>query len=95
MDSDTGKEPKEKEKRGRPKSRILNIDATPQYAARAIFAAADAKIKKGPTKKKERSSLPTYPIPSAWQLRYIIPITKLLAVFDSYDDEQKAVESFS
>ena len=42
-------------KRGRPKSRILNIDSTPEYAARAIFAAADAKIKKKSTKKNEGS----------------------------------------
>ncbi len=42
-------------KRGRPKIRILNIDATPEYASRAIFAAADAKIKKRSTKQKERS----------------------------------------
>ena len=46
-----------KPKRGRPKSRILNIDATPEYVARAIFAAADAKIKKRFTKKKERFRL--------------------------------------
>ncbi len=46
---------KEKPKRGRPEIRILNIDATPEYAARAIFSVADAKIKKGPTKKTERS----------------------------------------
>ena len=49
-----GKEPKAK--RGRPEIRILNIDATPEYAARAIFSAADAKIKKGATEKKERSN---------------------------------------
>ena len=42
-------------KRGRPKSRILNIDSTPEYAAQAMFAAADAKIKKRSTKKKEGS----------------------------------------
>ena len=46
---------KDKLKRGRPKSRILNIEATPEYAARAIFATADAKIKKKSTKKKEGS----------------------------------------
>ena len=34
-------------KGGRPEIRILNIDTTPEYAARAIFTAADAKIKKG------------------------------------------------
>ncbi len=50
-----GKEPKEKPKRGRPEIRILNIDATPEYAARAIFSAADAKIKKGSTEKNEGS----------------------------------------
>ena len=44
-----------KPKRGRPKSRILNIDSTPEYAAQAMFAAADAKIKKRSTEKKERS----------------------------------------
>ena len=49
------KEKKETPKRGRPKSRILNISATPEYAARAIFAAADAKIKKGSTEKNEGS----------------------------------------
>ena len=42
-------------KRGRPKSRILNIDSTPEYAARAIFAAADSKIKKGSTEKNAGS----------------------------------------
>ena len=47
------KKEKEKPKRGRPEIRILNIDATPEYAARAIFSAADAKIKKSSTKKKE------------------------------------------
>ena len=41
-----------KPKRGRPEIRILNIDATPEYAARAIFSAADAKIKKSSPKKK-------------------------------------------
>ncbi len=57
MDSDTikGKEPKENPKRGRPKSRILNIDSTPEYAARAIFSAADAKIKKRSTEKNAGS----------------------------------------
>ena len=50
-----GKEPKENPKRGRPEIRILNIDATPEYAARAIFSAADAKIKEGSTEKNEGS----------------------------------------
>ena len=50
-----GKEPKENPTRGRPEIRILNIDATPEYAARAIFAAADAKIKKGSTEKNAGS----------------------------------------
>ena len=45
------KKEKEKPKRGRPETRILNIEATPEYVARSIFAAADAKIKKGSTKK--------------------------------------------
>ena len=45
------KKEKEKPKRGRPKIRILNIDSTPEYAAQAMFAAADAKIKKRSTKK--------------------------------------------
>ena len=49
------KKEKEKPKRGRPKSRILNIDSTPEYAARAIFVAADAKIKNSSPKKKEGS----------------------------------------
>ena len=47
------KKEKETPKKGRPKIRILNIDATPEYAARAIFSAADAKIKKGSTEKNE------------------------------------------
>lgn len=29
-----------KRKRGRPETRILKIDATPEYLAKAIFAAA-------------------------------------------------------
>ena len=44
-----------KPKRGRPKSRILNIDSTPEYAARAIFSAADATIKKRSTEKNAGS----------------------------------------
>ena len=49
------KKEKEKPKRGRPEIRILKIDSTPEYAARAILAAADSKIKKLSTKKKEGS----------------------------------------
>ena len=49
------KKEKEKPKRGRPETRIVNIDATPEYAARAIFAAADAKIEKGSAEKNEGS----------------------------------------
>ena len=50
-----GKESKENPKRGRPKIRVLNIDSTPEYAARAIFSAADAKIKKRSTEKNAGS----------------------------------------
>ena len=49
------KKEKETPKRGRHEIRILNIEATPEYAARAIFATADAKIKKKSPKKKEGS----------------------------------------
>ena len=33
-------------KKGRPESRILKIDASPEYAARAMFAAGKVKSKK-------------------------------------------------
>ena len=34
-----GKSKKAKRKRGRPETRVVKIDATPEYVAKAIFAA--------------------------------------------------------
>ena len=59
------KKKKETPKRGRTKSRILNIDATPEYAAQALFAAADSKMKKGSPKKTTKESSQDDPSPSS------------------------------